>query len=63
MENERRAIRLPDGKRYEIVGENGKFWLCKTTQFRKGRSDYEIVELPAKKVKAETEEAEDHADQ
>ena len=24
-----------DGKKYEVAGENGKYWICKNTQFRK----------------------------
>lgn len=24
-----------DGKKYEVMGENGKYWICKNTQFRK----------------------------
>lgn len=24
-----------DGKKYEVTGENGKYWICKNTQFRK----------------------------
>lgn len=24
-----------DGKKYEVIGENGKYWICKNTQFRK----------------------------
>ena len=23
------------GKKYEVIGENGKYWICKNTQFRK----------------------------
>lgn len=24
-----------DGKKYEVTGENGKYWICNNTQFRK----------------------------
>lgn len=24
-----------NGKRYEVIGENGKYWICKNNQFRK----------------------------
>jgi hypothetical protein len=24
-----------DGKKYEVTGENWKYWICKNTQFRK----------------------------
>lgn len=24
-----------DGKKYEVAGENWKYWICKNTQFRK----------------------------
>ena len=24
-----------NGKKYEVTGENGKYWICKNTQFRK----------------------------
>lgn len=23
------------GKKYEVIGENGKYWICKNNQFRK----------------------------
>lgn len=26
---------LPDGKKYKITGEDGKYWICGKTQFRK----------------------------
>lgn len=24
-----------DGKKYEVISENGKYWVCKNNQFRK----------------------------
>lgn len=24
-----------DGKKYEVIGENGKYWICKNNRFRK----------------------------
>lgn len=35
---------LPDGARYEITAENGKYVFCGDTQFRRARG--EIVNLP-----------------
>lgn len=29
------CIVTKDGKKYEVTGENGKYWICKSTQFRK----------------------------
>lgn len=29
------TIVAKDGKKYEVMGENGKYWICKNTQFRK----------------------------
>ena len=30
-----RYLLLPNGERFEITGETGKYWLCGDTQFRK----------------------------
>ena len=35
---------MKDGKRYELTGESGKYYLCGATQFRKGNPNIEKVE-------------------
>ena len=30
-----------DGKKYEVAGENGKYWICKSNQFRKANVVFE----------------------
>ena len=30
-----------DGKKYEATWENGKYWICKNTQFRKANVVFE----------------------
>lgn len=30
-----------DGKKHEVTGENGKYWICKNTQFRKSNVVFE----------------------
>jgi len=36
------------GKRYDIIGEQGKYWLCEGTQFRKASNlgHVEEIEIP-----------------
>ena len=47
----KRIIVFKDGTRKEIVGENGKYWLCKDTQLRKNNRDIaEVVEEKAEKA-------------
>ena len=36
---------MKSGERYEITGENGKYYLCNGTQFRKGNQSIEKVEV------------------
>lgn len=48
-----RVFVLPDGTRYEITGENGKYVFCGATQFRRSRG--EILDIPVAE-KAEPEE-------
>lgn len=40
----KRVFVLPDGTRYDITGETGKYILCGDTQFRKSANRGEIVE-------------------
>ena len=28
-------VATENGKKYEVTGENGKYWICKNNQFRK----------------------------
>lgn len=30
-----------NGKKYEVTGENGKYWICKNAQFRKSNVVFE----------------------
>ena len=30
-----------NGKKYEVAGENGKYWICKSNQFRKANVVFE----------------------
>lgn len=48
-----RVFVLPDGTRYEITGENGKYVFCGATQFRRSRG--EILNIPVA-AEAEPEE-------
>lgn len=40
---------LSDGSRYKITGEDGKYWICGDTQFRKS-AGYQIEEKKGKEV-------------
>lgn len=53
-----RVFALPDGTKYNIVGETGKYILCDGgIQFRKSAKRGEIIELPvAKKSESEKDE-------
>lgn len=35
----KRVLILRNGKTFEVVSENNRFWVCKGTQFRKGNPD------------------------
>lgn len=50
---EKKVFVLPDGKRYDVTGENGKYVFCGGTQFRRARG--EIVKIPVA-AEAESEE-------
>lgn len=45
---------LPDGSKYKITGENGKYWICGETQFRK--SVYDVSEIKEKEVKDDADQ-------
>lgn len=55
---------LPSGERYEVTGENGKYWLCGDTKFRKsaGRGTVEEVR-PAPEPEPDMKEVDGDADQ
>jgi len=48
---------LPDGTRYDVTGENGKYIFCGNTQFRKnaGRGDLVTEEITEADSKAKEE--------
>lgn len=48
---------LPDGNRFEVTGENGKYVFCGGTQFRKSRG--EIVTETVAVQEAPCEKAQD----
>ena len=39
-----KVLVLDNGREYELVGETGKYWLCKGTQFRKSAHRDAVVE-------------------
>lgn len=50
---EKRYFVLPDGTRYEVTGEDGKFVYCGTTQFRRMRGEIvteKVTEAPAEEA-------------
>ena len=51
-----RVFVLPDGTKYNIVGETGKYILCGDTQFRKSANRGEIVEEKLSVAKEEAAE-------
>lgn len=53
---EKRYLEMKSGKKYEIIGENGRFWLCKGTQFRKTNPD--ILRVSVKKTEAKKKKEE-----
>ena len=48
---------LPDGTRYDVTGENGKYIFCGNTQFRKnaGRGELVTETVPAADPEAKEE--------
>ena len=55
----KRYLYLTNDKKYEVTGENGKYFICGDTQFRKGNAEIrnlEIEEVKASKKKAEIED-------
>lgn len=54
----KRYLYLTNDKKYEVTGENGKYFICGDTQFRKGNAEIrnlEIEEVKASKKKSEIE--------
>lgn len=52
-------IVLPNGKKKEVFGERGRYWVCKDAQFRKAAFELipcEKKEKPKKKQEKEAEE-------
>lgn len=49
-----KTLVMDNGKTYEVIGENGKYYLCKGTQFRKNNSCIKEVreDKEPEKVKA-----------
>ena len=47
---------MKDGTRYEIVGENSRYWKCKNTQFSKSNPNIDHIEKAAKPAKVEEKE-------
>ena len=52
-DNEKRYVIFKDGKKKAITGENGKYWICGKTQFRKASS--EIAEIIVEKAEEKAE--------
>lgn len=53
-----KMLKMQDGRKYEVVSENGKYYFCKDTQFRKLNPNIvEIIEVEeeTKKIEAEKE--------
>lgn len=54
---EKKVFVLPDGKRYDVTGENGKYVFCGATQFRRARGEIVTEEVIVTEApSAETEE-------
>ena len=54
MAEMKRTLWMKNGKKHDVIGETGRYWLCKGTQFRKGSPEIEkIAEKPAKTKKEE----------
>ena len=49
----KRIIVFKDGSKKEIIGESGKYWLCKDTQLRKNNSS--IAEVVEEKIEKPAE--------
>ena len=54
-ENEKRILVFRDGTTKTITDENGKYWICGKTQFRKSNPD--IVEVKTEKAEEKKEPA------
>ncbi len=55
---EKKIFVLPDGSRYDVTGEDGKYVYCGATQFRRMRGEIvteKVAEAPAE-AESETEE-------
>ena len=48
-------IQLPNGKKKEVFGERGRFWVCKDAQFRKAAFDLIPCEKKEKPKKQDKE--------
>ena len=56
-----KVLYFSDGKKAEVTGENGKFYLTKKAQFRKGNPD--IVDVKEEPDKKKAEKAESKKDE
>ena len=52
----KRFVVLENGKKIEITGEKGKFYICKNQMFRKANPTIKIVETEVKEKKEVVEE-------
>lgn len=58
----KKVLLMKNGAEYEITGDNGRFWLCGNTQFRKASSmiaEIKTIKEPAKGKKTDKAEAEE----
>lgn len=55
---EKKVFVLPNGKRYDVTGENGKYVFCGATQFRRVRGEI-VTETVAVQEAPEKETAEE----
>lgn len=54
MAKTKKILLTNTGREYEITGDNGRFWVCGHTQFRKGSTmiaDIKTVKEPDKAAK------------
>lgn len=47
-----KVLKMKSGKKYKILDENGKYYICEHTQFRKANPDILAVEEVEDKPKA-----------
>lgn len=53
---EKKTLIMKNGKKFTVIDENDKYYICKDTRFKKNNK--EIAKVDIKKIKEETEKVE-----